>query len=307
MIKEKFKERAIKLLGKDASEYFKILKEPLLDSLRVNTLKINVNALVERLKEKGWELKQVPFVKEGYWVLKGPKNIGNCVEHFLGYFYSQEPASMIPPIVLNPKPNELILDMAASPGSKTSQIAALMNNKGLIFANDVRIDRVKILKINLQRMGVSSVIITRKDGRNYKKNPEMFDKVLLDAPCSAEGAIRKKWSIINKWNLGVINKLSRIQKDLIAAAFTALKPGGALVYSTCTLAPEENERVVNYLLEKFENAKAVPFKIKGLKTRPGIAEWHNEKYDKSIKSCARVYPQDNDTEGFFIAKVVKKA
>ncbi len=306
MMKKQFKERAVKLLGSEAEDYFEILKKPLIKSLRVNTLKINIKSLVKRLEGKDWVLKQVPFIKQGFWVLKGPKHIGNCIEHFLGYFYSQEPASMIPPLVMNPKPGELILDLAASPGSKTSQIAAMMNDEGLIFANDVQINRIKILKINLQRIGVSSVIITRRDGGNYRKNPCMFDKVLVDAPCSAEGAVRKKWSILNQWNLRMINKLSRLQRFLIYSAFTALKPGGVLVYSTCTLTPEENERVIDCLLQRFPDARVVPFRIKGLKTRPGITEWGKESYDSSIKHCARVYPMDNDTEGFFIAKVRKR-
>lgn len=305
IFKEEFVKRAGLLLGKEADDYLNKLSEPLKQAIRVNTIKTKVNELKSRLEKKGWALEPVSFCSNGFWVNEREQSLGNTIEHFLGYYYVQEPASMIPPLVLEPKPEEIVLDCCASPGSKTTQIGAMMNNQGLLIANDVRIDRIKILKINMQRMGVICGVITRRSGQSFKIMKNFFDKVLIDAPCSAEGAIRKNLFIAKQWSVNIIKKLSKDQKELISAGFEALAPGGVLVYSTCTLSPEENEGVINHLINNYPKAKVENFKLKGLKTRPGITEWLKEKYDDSIKNTARVYPMDNDTEGFFVAKVKK--
>jgi len=303
-LKEEFIQRSRELLGDDAEEYFKILEEPLTDALRVNTLKTTVKALNGRLKNKGWVLRKVPWCAEGFWIDSGPDKAGNSLEHFLGYYYVQEPASMIPPLLLELKQGQKVLDLAASPGSKTGQIAGLMNDEGLIIANDVRIDRVSILKFNMQRMGARCIIITRRNGMNFKKMPEYFDRVLLDAPCSGEGVIRKNPYAAVQWNHKMFPKFASVQKGLIRTAYKALKPGGLMTYSTCSLSPEENEEVIDYLLRN-EKAKIEPVKLKGLKTRPGVTEWQGQTYDEEIKKTIRVYPQDNNTEGFYCAKIRK--
>jgi len=303
-LKPEFIQRSKELLGDEAEEYFKILEEPLIDAIRVNTLKTTVKALTSRLRNKGWVLRKVPWCTEGFWADSGPDKVGNSLEHFLGYYYAQEPASMIPPLLLDLKDGQKVLDMAASPGSKTGQIAGLINDEGLIVANDVRIDRVSILKFNMQRIGTRSVVITRRNGMNFKKSPEYFDRVLLDAPCSGEGVIRKNPYAAVQWNAHSFTKFNSVQKGLIIAAYKALKPGGTLVYSTCSLAPEENEEVINYLLSN-TNARLMSAKLKGLKSRPGLTSWQGKEYDKSISKCIRIYPQDNDTEGFFSAKIKK--
>ena len=316
-LKEEFITRSRELLGSDADSYFKTIEEPLNDSFRVNTLKINIEALVNRLKNKGWELRNVPWCKEGYWVLNGraalrgkvlgaetPERIGNTLEHFLGYYYVQEAGSMIPPLMLELKEGQKVLDMAASPGSKTGQMAGIMNDEGLIIANDVRIDRVSILKVNMQRIGVRSLLITRRNAMNYQNMKGVFDRILLDAPCSGEGVIRSNPYSAVEWNVPTLRKLGKVQKGLIMSAYEALKPGSLMVYSTCSLAPEEDEEVVNLLLDKTD-AILEPARINGLKTRDGITEWQGNSMDKRLKNCARIYPQDNDTEGFFVAKVRK--
>ncbi len=303
-LKEEFVKRSKKLLGNEAEKYFKMLEKPLTSALRVNTLKISPSKLKERLENSGFRLRPVPWCAEGFRVDSGPEKLGNTLEHFLGYYYLQEPASMIPPLLMELKEGQKILDMAASPGSKTGQIAGLINDEGLIIANDVRIDRVSILKYNLQRMGVRSVVITRRDGKSYKNLPEFFDRVLLDAPCSGEGVIRKNPYVAVQWNEHKLIRFAKEQKKLILSAYEALKPGGILVYSTCSLAPEENEEVINFLLEH-TNAKVMPARLKGLKAREGVTEWRY-KMHPSIKNCSRIYPQDNDTEGFFVAKIMKE-
>ncbi len=209
---------------------------------------------------------------------------------------------MIPPLVLEPKPGEFVLDMCASPGSKASQIAAMMENECAVVANDITIERISVLRYNLQRCGVLNTIITRMDGTRIKLD-SYFDRVLLDAPCSGTGAIRKNWDKITMWSKDAIRRLSSAQKSLILKAFDSLKPGGVLVYSTCALSPEENEGVVDFLLR---NRDAEVMKIKlDIKRDEPVLNWENRTFDESIRNCLRIYPQTNDTEGFFVAKVMR--
>lgn len=302
--KPKFIERYSKLI--DWEEFKRCSLSFLNRSIRANTLKISIKELKERL-EKNWTLEQIPWCKEGFWIehaKKERRDIGNLIEHSLGYFYLQEAASMIPPIVLEPKPHEMVLDMAASPGSKTTQIAQYMENKGILIANDYTIERMKPLSINLQRCGVSNAIITLMEGQWFKKSGIEFDKVLVDAPCSGTGTIRKSVKTIYIWNPDMVRRLSITQKQLIETGFNLLKKGGTLVYSTCSLEPEENEEVVDFLLKKYENAKLEEIKL-SLKRSPAILEFENKKYSDEVKKCLRIWPQDNDTEGFFVAKIKK--
>ncbi|MBI4452603.1 NOL1/NOP2/sun family putative RNA methylase [Candidatus Woesearchaeota archaeon] len=275
-------------------------------SIRTNTLKMPIKQLKERL-EKNWTLEQIPWCKEGFWIehrQKERRDIGNLIEHSLGYFYLQEAASMIPPIVLEPKPHEIVLDIAASPGSKTTQIAQYMENKGILIANDYTIDRMKPLSINLQRCGVSNAVITLMEGQRFKKSGIEFDRVLVDAPCSGTGTIRKSLKTLRIWNPDMVRRLSITQKQLIETGFNLLKENGTLVYSTCSLEPEENEEVVHFLINKYENAKLEEIKL-NLKKSPSITEFENKKYSDEVKKCLRIWPQDNDTEGFFVAKIRK--
>ena len=302
--KPKFIERYSKLTN---WEEFKQCSLSFLNrSIRVNTLKITIKELKERLK-KNWTLEQIPWCREGFWIehaKKERRDIGNLVEHSLGYFYTQEAASMIPPIVLDPKPDEIVLDIAASPGSKTTQIAQYMENKGILIANDYTIDRLKHLPINLQRCGVSNAIITLMEGQWFKKSGIEFDRILVDAPCSGTGTIRKSLKTLNIWNPDMVRRLSITQKQLIDTGFSLLKENGTLVYSTCSLESEENEEVVDFLLKKYENARLEEIKL-DIKRSPAITEFENKKYSDEAKKCLRIWPQDNDTEGFFVAKIRK--
>ncbi len=302
--KPKFIERYSKLTNWE--EFKKVSLTFLRRSIRVNTLKISIKELKERL-EKNWTLEQIPWCREGFWIehsQKERRDIGNLIEHSLGYFYTQEAASMIPPIILEPKPNDVVLDMAASPGSKTTQIAQYMQNKGILIANDYTYERMKPLSINLQRCGVTNAIITLMEGQWFKKSGIEFDKVLVDAPCSGTGTIRKSLKTIGIWNPDMVRRLSITQKQLIETGFNLLKENGLLVYSTCSLEPEENERVVDFLISKYENAKLEEIKL-NLKRSPAILEFENKHYNEEIKKCLRIWPQDNDTEGFFVAKLRK--
>lgn len=309
-----FLERMKKILpeGEAFQEYLEILKKPILKSLRCNTLKISPESLKKRLEEKGWNIRQpwkdypeVMIVESSL----SPGELGNSLEHLLGYYYIQELASMLPIIALNPKQDELFLDLCASPGSKTTQTASFMKNKGTIIANEVNMQRLKILASNLERCGVANEIITRGEGeklcRDLKQKGIYFDKILVDAPCSGEGTLRSTPKTYLMWNIKTIKGLPRIQKKLCEEAFNVLKKGGEMVYSTCTHAPEENEEVVDFMLEKFKGEIKIEESILPVKTRKGVRAWEGKQYNKEITKCSRIYPQDNDTEGFFLAKFRK--
>lgn len=274
-------------------------------SIRVNTLLGSIKEVKKSIEAKGWKLTPIPWCREGFWIEhEERRDVGNLLEHHLGKIYVQEAASMIPPLVLQPNPEDLVLDMCASPGSKTTQMAAMMNNEGLIIANDYKGDRLQSLGINLQRSGLTNTIITLMPGQRFKGF--QFDAILLDAPCSGTGTIRKSLKTITIWNANMITKLARQQKELIETAFENLKEGGEMVYSTCSLEPEENEGVASHLLEKYNNAEMVKVKLPGLKTSPPILEFNGETYHQDVKHTLRIWPQDNDTEGFFVAKIKKK-
>lgn len=275
-------------------------------SIRVNTLKMSITQLLKRL-EKEWKLEQIPWCREGFWIehKKGERrDIGNLLEHSLGYFYVQEAVSMVPPIVLDPKSGETVLDVCAAPGSKASQIAQYMKNKGVLIGNDYKGIRLAPLGINMQRMGVTNSLLTLMYGQWFAKTSLKFDKVLLDAPCSGTGTIRKSLKTLRIWNPGMIKKLSYEQKRLIDAAFSVLKKGGTMVYSTCSLEPEENEGVVDSLLKKHDNARLEELNL-NIRRSPAVIEFEGVEYSKEIKKCLRLWPQDNDTEGFFVAKLRK--
>jgi NOL1/NOP2/sun family putative RNA methylase len=318
--KPEFVERMKKLLSEsDYEKYCEILKISPVRSLRINTLKISPEKLKERLEEKSWKINQPWKNHPEIMIVEGkfsnqslidlePGELGRALEHLLGYYYIQELASMLPVIALEPKTGEIILDLCASPGSKTTQIASCMENTGTIIANEISYGRIKILASNLERCGVTNTIITKKEGvalcAKLKKTGILFDKILVDAPCSGEGTLRSTPKTYLMWNPNTIKSLSKLQKTLVASALEILKPNGTLVYSTCTHAPEENEAIVDYILKNFPNVKVEKISLP-VKCRQGINEWNNEKFSKEVNLSCRIYPQDNNTEGFFICKIKK--
>ncbi len=309
-----FEERMQKLFENDKEDYKKFLEfsvMPIRRSIRCNTLKIKPSELKTKLENKGWKIEQ-PFAEHSEImiitsVLK-PGELGNSIEHMLGYYYVQEISSMMPAVALNPTPKDIVLDLAAAPGSKTTQIAAIMQNTGTIIANDKDIGRISVLSTNLERCGAANVIVTRHDGvqlcEKLFKLGMRFDKILLDLPCSGEGNIRSSPKTLLMWNINMVKKLSRLQRKLAASAVNLLKQDGTIVYSTCTHAPEENESNVNFL------SKALNLEIEKtelpISFRNGISEWEGESFIDEIKNCCRIYPQDNDTEGFFLAKMKRR-
>ncbi len=289
---EKFREYSLKFLRR---------------GIRVNTLKISVDDLKKRL-EKDWKLDPVPWCREGFWIdHRGEgedyrRDIGNLIEHALGYIFIQEPASMIPPVVLDPKPGEKILDMCASPGSKTTQIAQYMKNSGLLVSNDYKASRNKALGLNLQRLGIMNAAMTLQEGRFFKGFD--FDRILVDAPCSGTGTIRKSLKTIKMWNPNIVKRLSGTQKQLLETAYNNLRPGGVIVYSTCTLEPEEDEGVVSSFLERHEDMATEPISLP-INRSDAVPEFQGNSFHEGVKNCLRIYPQDNDTEGFFVCRLRK--
>ncbi|MEI6731064.1 MAG: NOL1/NOP2/sun family putative RNA methylase [archaeon] len=308
-MKPLFEQRMQTLLSDpaDFEKFKKIIHMPTRNFIRCNNLKITPDALMERLNKK-WKVVQPFSDYPEIMIIESnldPGELGSSLEHLLGYYYVQEISSMLSILALDPKPGELVLDICASPGSKTSQMAARMENQGTIIANDFKMDRIAILSANLERCGAMNTIITRNDGvqlcerlaTSFKK----FDKILLDAPCSGEGTLRSSVKTFLMWNPKVVKKFGRQQKKMMASALKCLKVGGTLVYSTCTHAPEEDESVVNFALRNF------PVKLETialpLKCRPGISKWGDETFLPEIGKCCRIYPQDNDSEGFFVSKL----
>ncbi len=310
--KQGFVERMERLLGKDgAKEFFDISYTKCPSSIRCNTLKMEPEELLKRLKGYGWKVRQpfrsfpeVMIIDSG----PGPGDLGKTKEHLLGYYYVQEISSMLPMMALRPEDGDHVLDLCASPGSKTTQAAAMMENGGFILANEISMGRIGILNTNLERCGVMNAIVTRKEGvalceRLLKKSKLRFDKILVDAPCSGEGTLRKSPKTFLMWNPNMIKKIAGTQRKLAGAALRLLKVGGVMIYSTCTLAPEENEMIVDYLVRNFDvevESISLP-----LKFRSGVCEWEGVEMNKNVKKCLRLYPQDNDTDGFFVARIRK--
>lgn len=293
----------------DIKAFWEVVKQPLLKTIRCNTLKISPTDLKKRLEEKGWKISQ-PYENKEIMILEEglkPGELGKSREHILGYFYVQETSSMMPMIALSPGKEDILLDLCAAPGSKTTQASALMENQGTVLANDVSLGRISILSANLEKEGCSNVIVTRHDGvqlcQKLRKLNFRFSKILLDVPCSGEGNIRSNPATYRMWNLKVINKLSRLQRRIAESAIPLLEKGGELIYSTCTHSPEENEFNVQYLLDNFD-LEVLDVELP-LKCREGLTEWQGKKLNPDIKKAVRIYPQDNNTEGFFLCKMRK--
>ncbi|MCK6265041.1 16S rRNA (cytosine(1407)-C(5))-methyltransferase RsmF [Vibrio sp. ZSDE26] len=283
-------------------DFIDACKRPLRKSIRVNTLKISVSEFTQRAKTKGWELEPVPWCTEGFWITADESVVplGNTAEHMSGLFYIQEASSMMPVSALFESSNDSyqsVLDMAAAPGSKTTQIAALMNNAGILVANEYSASRVKVLHANIERCGIKNTAMSNFDGKVFGGwLPEQFDAVLIDAPCSGEGTIRKDADAMKNWSLDSVKSIADTQKELIESAFHALKPNGTLVYSTCTLSTYENQQVCHHLKEMF--GELVEFDdLSDLFPDAQLAT--------TEEGFLHIFPQVYDCEGFFVARIRK--
>lgn len=274
-----------------------------LTTLRVNTLKYSINDLMEYFKKINIKFDRVPWYSDAL-ILKNAKekDIEKLDIYEKGYVYMQSLPSMVPPLVLNPKMGEKVLDMTAAPGSKTTQMAAMMENEGYILANELDKVRCERLKYNVEKQGASIVEVINGRGETLgDKFPEEFDKVLLDAPCSGEGRFTlKDVKTYRFWSMREVNRLSNLQKKLFQSAFKALKKGGIMVYSTCTLNRRENEEVVEWALNNFDvEILNIDLKING------AVSAFTDKYSNDLKKAIRILPS-KELEGFFVCKFLKK-
>jgi len=282
-------------LGEEFPKLVEYLSKGPRKCIRVNTLKTNAKELKERLEKGGWKLEEVPWYKNAFFVES--EEISKTLEYFLGYYFIQDASSLIPPLVLNPSPTDSVLDLCAAPGSKTTFMAELMQNKGLIVAIDIDTKRLKALAFNLQKIGITNTIVFRHDGRKAL-NME-FDKILVDAPCTGTGTTNLCF-----WSRKVIERLSRLQKSLLESASKMLREDGSIVYSTCSIDPEENEAVIDYAINQL-NLKVEKVHLAGLKYREGLTKYADMSFAEEVKDCIRIYPFDNQTEGFFVCKLKK--
>lgn len=277
-------------------------------SIRVNPLKTSVSHTLTALFQAGLQAQIVPWYEHA--VIAGSVSAKILTELDLykqGGFFIQSLSSMIPALILNPAPGDVVLDMAAAPGAKTSQMATLMKNKGTIIANDIDRNRIFKLKSILANQGVINTEIINIPGQSlWKKYPEYFDKVLLDVPCSMEGRFNTKDpKSYSHWSSKKVKNLAKLQKWMLRSALSSVKQGGMVVYSTCTLAPEENEEVVSWILEKEKgNVSVHNIKLKDAPLQNGLTSWKEKKFPSDLAHTKRIVP-DGKMEGFFIAALIK--
>jgi 16S rRNA (cytosine1407-C5)-methyltransferase len=282
-------------------DFIAICQKPLRRSLRVNTLKISVADFLALVKDYDWRLEPIPWCPEGFWIEREDEalRLGSAAEHLSGLFYIQEASSMLPVSALfaGRETPRRVLDVAAAPGSKTTQIAALMGNQGGIVANEYSASRVKVLHANISRCGVKNTALTHFDGRVFGAAlPESFDAILLDAPCSGEGVVRKDPDAMSNWSPESVTSIAQTQWELIDSAFHALAPGGVMVYSTCTLNAQENQQVVHQLLATYGDAVSV---------EPLGELFPQAQLALTPEGFLHVFPQIYDSEGFFVARLRK--
>ncbi|WP_122088540.1 RsmB/NOP family class I SAM-dependent RNA methyltransferase [Halalkalicoccus subterraneus] len=286
----------------DFEAFLAACERPLPSVVRVNTIKAGVERTKRALDEEGVDYEGRAWNPTVLELETGKP--GNTWPYFHGWIHGQEEVSSLPATVLDPQPGERVLDACAAPGGKTAQIAALMDDTGPVVANDNNLGRLSALRFNAERLGLTNVAVTRQDARNFSLKPvglDAFDRVLVDAPCSCEGIIRKRPDTLDEWSLSHVEGVSGVQKGILKRAIQATCEGGTVVYSTCTFAPEENEAVLDHVLEH-EDCRVVEFDS-ALDSRPGVTEWQGEEYDASVRKARRYYPHHNDTGGFFCAKL----
>lgn len=282
--------------------------EPKPTTFRVNTLKAKTVSVRETLERIGFRIEGISWYPDAFVLKEGRlRELQETEIYKNGEIYVQSLPSMIPPLVLAPQPGELILDLTAAPGSKTTQMACLMKGQGKIVANDNNKIRFYKLKANLDLQGAKNVEPTLRYGEVFgREHPETFDKVLLDAPCSAEGRFNvREPASYGYWKVPKVYEMARKQKKLLSSALSALKIGGFLVYSTCTFAPEENEGVLAWALEKFGDViriDKIQFALPNQMS--GLSSWEGETFNPLVKHAIRILPTEQ-MEGFFVARLLK--
>lgn len=275
--------------------------------IRNNLHLVSAEGLKKNLEEQGFELKEVPHLPYSFIISnKTRKDLTLTQEYAEGKFYIQSIASQMIVRALDPKPGETILDICAAPGSKTSQIAMLMNKEGELIANDQKTNRYKrMIRILASQDLEDFVECKNHKGQNYPKfYPEYFDKILVDPSCSSEATfVDDKQNTIHYWSPHKVRGFAKNQKRLITTSLDCLKPGGILVYSTCTLSPHENEWLVSKILKKHPEVTIDP--IPGdIDRLPILTEWNDKTFDPRVTDALRLKPTA-EQEGFFMVRFKK--
>ena len=308
MLPVEFTERLRRLLPPERyEEILETFHRPKSTTFRVNPIKNDAETLRKELEASGLHPEPIPRLPGAFRL--PPEERRALTEHdafYEGRLYIQNLSSMLAPMILDPQPGERILDLAAAPGGKTLMMAGMMENRGWISAVEPVKDRFHKLRANIARAGATIVHTYMKDGRGVGRTvPESFDRVLLDAPCSSEAKFTTlKPKSYAFWSLRKIKESQKLQKRLILSAWESLKPGGRLLYSTCSFAPEENEAVVDYLLAKREDARLLPVELPIGDTMEGVIRWEKKRYDETLRLSRRVLPTE-EMDGFFLALLEK--
>ncbi|WP_297419792.1 RsmB/NOP family class I SAM-dependent RNA methyltransferase [Thermococcus sp.] len=295
-----FAERYYQLWGERALTIAKAMEKPLPRCFRANTLRIEVSKLTKLLNKKGFQFKRVPWAREGFCLTREPFSITSTPEYLSGLLYIQEASSMYPPVILEPKPGETVADMAAAPGGKTSYLAQLMENGGIIYAFDVGEERLKETRLNLSRLGVTNTVLIHDSSLHIDELGVEFDGILLDAPCTGSGTIHKNPERKTSRTMDDVKFCQGLQIKLIEKGLSVLKKGGILVYSTCSLEPEENEFVVQWVIDNFE-VELLPLRY----GEPALIKPFGIELSEEVGNARRFYPDRHGTSGFFVAKIRK--
>ncbi|MFO7820784.1 MAG: RNA methyltransferase [Lentisphaeria bacterium] len=291
----------------DYSAFCEALTSPLPVTFWPNPERVSLKDLRILLTKAGFSPRPIPWHPAGMR-LPSDRRAGKRREFFNGLYQIQEEAAMLPVLLLDPQPGELILDMCAAPGNKTAQIAFAMQNRGTVIANDLNRKRLPALRQTCERLGLRNVSLTNHNGGNIAAHAAEFDRILVDAPCSCEGTTRKNPGQPTESEIHFTEKQRRAQAALLRKAVQLCKVGGRIVYSTCTYAPEENEAVINKVIREYGRdcltllEPAIP---DSLTASPGLTQWEGESYDPKMTHCRRLYPHQNDTGGFFVAVLEK--
>ncbi len=298
----KLVERWISFWGEEFTEaLLKANEQGVTRAIRVNTLRTSNTTLREQLEKKEFYLEKSKFVPNGLLIYNEPLPLGATTEYLLGYYTIQGIASQLPALVLEPHQHEKVLDMTAAPGGKATQIAAIMKNRGILICLDWSPRRLRALQFNMGRLNVQNQVILRMDAKKVEQIGIKFDKILLDAPCTGSGIIYKDFSRKKSRSEQDIQQMSKIQKILLRGGLNVLKKGGRLVYSTCSLEPEENEEVIAAVYSQGE----VRMEKLDLGGTPGLINYKDKELDEKISYCQRFFPHTTKTEGFFICSLRK--
>ena len=290
----------------DYDAFLAACERPLPSVVRVNTIKADPGRARRALDAEGIDYEPVDW--HDHLLRLSDGSPGTNWPYFHGWLHGQEEVSAVPALAVDPQPGEQIWDSCAAPGSKTTQLSALMDDRGLVVGNDNNLGRLSSLRHNAERLGVTNLVVTKQDGRNFSLKPfdfDEFDRAIVDAPCSCEGTIRKNPTTLEEWTLEHVHSVAAVQKGILSRAVQATKPGGTVVYSTCTFAPEENEAVVDHVLDT-EDCEVVAFDPP-LDSVSGVTEWEGDSYDPRVTDTHRIYPHLNDTGGFYCAKLAVTA